>query len=532
MIKKLLLLFLLIPSLVFAEDILKVRIDLFEGGQNSFDNADVLQSNQGQVVQNVVLNRKGQLSKRTGQLLFANDVSNTAFSGIGTFYPDSSNKYILVASGVSVLRSNDSAVNWASVNPSNPLTPGNDTEFIQANNLLFILNGQDYTPYYNGSTWFPGVNSSASCPVSTTAAWLRNYLFVAGHPTNTDWVYFSNNLAPQTFTPTDIVKINTGDGQKIVRIEPFKLNELIIYKTKSIFVLDITGSTPLSDWTVQPLTKIIGCAAARSVVSVGNDHLFLSSEPFAVRTLVRSQFDKILVDILSTQIQDIFDGTGDVVLNKTYVSKACAIVYDNKYFLAIPTGNSTVNNTVLVYDFITKSWSVIDGWFPASWIEFINNLYYMDANDGRVVQCLTGNTGDITEGPGLTSASEPTVGISYDYQSMNLDFGNPENYKQLDALDLEFEAVGSYNADIYIELDDSGWQNIGTMSMAGGGVILPENLPFTLTASGLARKTFQLQRYGEFKKIKIRVVQSGLSELCNLHNFTCYARVKPWRREQ
>ena len=166
--KKLLFLFLLIPSLLFAEDLLKVRINLFEGGQNSFDLYDIVSPNQGSLIKNVVLNKKGQLSKRKGQALFANDVSDTGFTGLGSFYPDTSNKYILTASGVSVIRSNDSAVDWVVVNPSNSLTTGKKTEFVQANKLLFILNGQDPTANYTGSSWDPGAVSTASPPVART----------------------------------------------------------------------------------------------------------------------------------------------------------------------------------------------------------------------------------------------------------------------------------------------------------------------------------------------------------------------------
>ena len=112
-----------------------------------------------------------------------------------------------------------------------------------------------------------------------------------------------------------------------------------------------------------------------------------------------------------------------------------------------------------------------------------------------------------------------------------IDFDNPENYKQLDAMDVEFYPHGDYNVTASIELDDEGWQEIGTLNMAGGGVTLPVDLPFTLTSAGVARTTFHLQEYGEFKKIKVKFVQDGLSELCQLHSYTIFARIKPWRRE-
>jgi hypothetical protein len=234
---------------------------------------------------------------------------------------------------------------------------------------------------------------------------------------------------------------------------------------------------------------------------------------------------------MSQSIQDIFDGTGDVALNVTSASKSAGVLFDNKYILAIPTGSSSINNYVVVFDFFTKSWYTITGWFPAAWQVFDNELYYIDGQDGRVIQCFTGTTGDMASGPCVTSASEPTVAINFEYISKNIDFDNPENFKQPDSLDVEFGTEGNYDTDVYLELDNGGFQNIGVINLKGNAPTLPIDLPFDLGASGVARKTFQIQKYGEFKKIKVKFIQDGLGELCDLHSFTCFGTVKSWRRE-
>jgi len=530
--KKILLVLLLSVSLTTnafpQSNLLKVRIDRFDGGQNTYDLPNSLNANQGTICTNVITNRRGKLSKRKGQALFATDFSNMAPSGIGSFMPDSSTSYMVVASGPTVIYTTSASASWLTANLSNALTTGHDTEFLQADNLLAVLNGQDYTAFWNGTTWDPGSSSTASPPTGTTAAWLLNYFFVAGNPTNPDWIYYSNNLDPQTFTDTDIIKVNSGDGQKIVRLEPFREFELIVYKERSIYNVDLTDITSIS---VKPITTAIGCVAPRTVVNIGNDHWFLSSVPFGIRSLVRSSFDKILIDMVSQPVQDYFDGTGDTVINKTHIDKACAVLYDDKYIIAIPTGISTVNNTVLVYDFITKNWSVIDGWFPEKWLVWENNLYYIDALDGRVIQCFTGTQGDMSSGPTVTSSSEPLQPITYTYATKDIDFDNPENYKQLDSIELEFEPVGNYTATVYINLDDGGWQEVGDIDMSSGAPTLPVALPFTLTASGIVLEMLQLQQYGEFRKIRVKIEQSGTDELCILHSITIFAQLKNWRRE-
>lgn len=530
--------FCLISSLSYAQstDIQKIRIANFEGGVNTKDFFDKIDPNQGTRVENLLIDNKGQARTRTGQALYNVDVGSTAFSGLGAFYQDATTSYVIVASGTSVYR-NNGTTGWTQISTSS-MGSGYDTGFIQANNLLFVYNGNANTAWWNGSSWNAGGTWPTSPPSATTAAWLNNYLFLAGNTTNPDWLYVSSNVlasGPTVFPATTVVKVNTGDGQGIKRIEPYRTGDLVIYKERSIWDLDITGvdstcsTQPICQWTLTAISRDIGTPAPRSVVSLGNDQWFLSSEPFAVRSLIRSQFDKTFVEINSRPIQDIFDGSGEIIINKTHISKAAAVLFNNKYILAIATGSSTVNDYVVVYDFIAKAWFTITGWYPKDWIIYNNNLYYTDANDGRVVQCFTGTTGDF--GTEAVSTSGPTVAINGVYATKGIDFGYPENYKTLDAISVEFYPTGDYNATVAINIDNSGWQDVGTINLSGDALTLPFTLPATLSGSGFSIATLQLQRYGEFKRIQARVTKNDTSETMILQAVDLYARIRPWRRE-
>jgi len=527
--------FFLITPCYAQQGMRQVRISDFSGGMNSYSLSDVLEPNQAASMVNVVINRPGRITKRKGQALFNLDVGSTAFVGIGRFDPDATTSYLVAASGTDVIRSLSSSTSWTVANPASPLTTEKNTEFVQADDLLFVLNGFDATAWYTGSKWEESFVYPSSPPTASTGAWLRNYLFLAGATDENDWVYFSNNLEPTVFDATDIIKINTGDGQKVQHMEPYRLNELIIYKERSVFVLDISGDSPFSltaPWTVQPISTVIGTDAPRSVVSLGNDQWFLSSEPIAIRSLNRTEFDKILVNMVSAPIQDVFDQTGLVKLNVTKVDKSAAILFDNKYIIAIPTGTSLVNNTVFVHDFITSSWYRIDGWFPSDWIEFDNRLFYIDANDGRVIECFSGTIGDWEEGPNfINSGSDPTVGIQFEYVSRSIDFDLPENFKTPEALEVELAATGNYNAGVYINRDLKGWVKVGTVNLAGTATTLPTTLPSPLNEEGFSRKTFHIQDQGEFKKIQVRVNQLASNQSVQLNRGTIFARPKPWRRE-
>lgn len=536
-------------GVVFSQidNFLKVKVVDYSGGQVSKNYADQLTNNQGALIQNSIINVKGQLSSRLGQLLFNVDTQSAAFGGVGTYNFQSGSTltpFIIAASAPAVITSGAVSTGWTTVNSGHNITPGHTVEFVQASNLVFMLDGVDNDAWYNGSTWtvggtYPG---SASPPTATTGSWLSGYLFLAGNPTNQQFLYCSDNTNPISFSAAIncLVNVSVGDGQPIEKIQAYRTGDLIIYKSGSIYDLNIVsnGNTtctpqPTCTWTLTPLTQDVGTLSPRSVVSLGNDQWFLSSQPFAVRSVIRSQFDKTFINMLSQPIQDIFDGTNinGQILNTNQVQKAAAVYYDNKYILAIPLTGSTVNNLVLVYDFITQSWYEITGWYPGEWVVYQNNLYYIDANDGRVVQCFVGQTGDYgTVIP--ASASGPTVGVDFVYVSKIFDFDQQDNYKTLDSIQLEFNPTGNYNAQISVNLDNTGWQSAGTIPLSSNAVTLPVSLPFQLESPGLTYGTLQLTKFGKFKKIQIKIEVNGLAQQVVLQKITVFATLLPWEREQ
>ena len=74
---------------------------------------------------------------------------------------------------------------------------------------------------------------------------------------------------------------------------------------------------------------------------------------------------------LSRPIQDQFKD-----VNFAAAEKACGIVFDNKYFLAVATGSATDNTKVLVYDILNTAWTSIDS-FPSGFVidDFVTVLH-------------------------------------------------------------------------------------------------------------------------------------------------------------
>ena len=414
------------------------------------------------------------------------------------------------------------------------IVSGNTLSTIPFNSTSSFTNGAILTIGFVGT--YPGPTSP---PTVTTGAFTAGYLFLGGNPATPQYLYVSNNNQPTVFVGNEIINVSIGDGQPIEKIQPYRTGDEIIYKSRSIYDLNIVsnGNTtcvpqPICTWTLTPLTQDTGTYSPRSVVSLGNDQWFLSGPPYGVRSVIRSQFDKTFVNLVSQPIQDIFDGTNinGQILNTNEVQLAAATYFNNKYILAIPVGNSSVNNLVLVYDFITQSWTEITGWFPAEWVIYNSNLYYIDANDGRVVQCFTGTIGDI--GTVIPSTSGPTVAIDTVYESKIFDFDDTEDPKTLDSLLMEFAPTGNYPATVSVNLDNTGWQTAGTISLNSQAITLPVNLPFTLGSPGITYGVLQLTSYGKFWKLQIKEELDGLNEQMYLQKTSLYANKLPWERER
>ena len=62
---------------------------------------------------------------------------------------------------------------------------------------------------------------------------------------------------------------------------------------------------------------------------------------------------------MTRPIQDQFDE-----VNFAAADTACGIVYDNKYYLAVPTGSSTVPNAIFIFNLLTSTWTSVDS-YPA-----------------------------------------------------------------------------------------------------------------------------------------------------------------------
>ena len=133
----------------------------------------------------------------------------------------------------------------------------------------------------------------------------------------------------------------------------FSDDKLVVFNRNSIHI--VVGNAELSGFQSQLLTDEVGLIARNSAIQVGNQIIFLSDNGVYGLSFVDLYNLRGNEVPLSESIQKTIDS-----INKAHVDKASAVYFDNKYYLAVPTGTSTFNNTLLVYNFLNKSWESID----------------------------------------------------------------------------------------------------------------------------------------------------------------------------
>lgn len=149
-------------------------------------------------------------------------------------------------------------------------------------------------------------------------------------------------------------RINHGSSDSITRVYPFNQTTLIVFKGRSINLLgNIYGA--LQDVRNDLLTAEYGCIAKKTVTTVGNDVWFLSEG--GVYTIRQALDNKLQAnaDPVTAPIEPLMRR-----VNWTAAQNACAVYFENKFYLALPLDGSLYNNAVLVYDLLNGRWS--GGW--------------------------------------------------------------------------------------------------------------------------------------------------------------------------
>ena len=199
--------------------------------------------------------------------------------------------------------------------------------------------GAEYGIFHQDRLVVPYTHSSASTPVA------RGIL---------DEILFSEPEQPDTYDEVFATsRLKQGGDDKLIGLFSFTEDRLLAFMRDSIYLFQNT--TDLRSRVKVLLTNEIGLVARNSVVQVGNQVIFLSDNgvyglSFQDLYNLRGN-DKPL----SESIQGTIDN-----INKAARDKSIAVYFDNRYYIAVPTGNSLLPNTILIYNFLNGQWESVD----------------------------------------------------------------------------------------------------------------------------------------------------------------------------
>lgn len=198
----------------------------------------------------------------------------------------------------------------------------------------------------------------------------------AGIPCADFAFYFQNriicNNSPTTMAVGDILSevfdltlnnftINLGGNDSIVGVLPWIESQFLVFMKKSILMAYVepsgyaVGDSPGINSTITVVSTEVGAISRKSIIAAGQFVLFLSGKGIHLLT---PQLDlKVIGNTLplSESIADFFDA-----VNFAHASKATSCYYNNRFYIAIATGESTRNNSIIVFNTLNKEWESID----------------------------------------------------------------------------------------------------------------------------------------------------------------------------
>jgi hypothetical protein len=296
--------------------------------------------------------------------------------------PATGNEYVVVATKDKVILWNDTNNSGIDIDyPGAEVVAAADgATFVQSLEKLILFRGSSKTPMeWDGDVsndFVVKANASPGagriqCPNTDYGVFFRNRLII---PQPADSVYsliMSDLLDTDNYYAADSqFRINKGSADFLVGFYPYQEDQLIVFMRNSIHMINNIATTSAAN--TYEITRQHGCVARKSIAQSGPQTFFLSDNGVIVLSPGTDPAKGLGVAIskvsgetipMSRQVQDQFDHP-TLGVNYKYAHLACGVVFDNKYYLAVPTASSTKPNKVFVYDLISAAWISVDS-YPA-----------------------------------------------------------------------------------------------------------------------------------------------------------------------
>ena len=303
--------------------------------------------------------------------------------GVGLYSDPNTVEYILVATstGVYACREGMLAFKLAGL-----VDAGGPVTFVQAFNQVVMFRGEVESPYLMKSltAGFTAIvqkdnteefeendqgDGTQVIPNASNAIYFQNRLLI---PHTRDLVSASDFLNITRYLPVlSSFRINQGSADSLVALHKFDSTTVICFKQSSVYMVrNVYGN--LTDLVLDEMTSGYGCAAAKSIVSVGRDVWFLSDKRGVCSLGITESGAVQGVDQpISEPIQPLIDR-----INWHNADLAVSAYANNRFYIAVPLdsgldpdGNKS-NTAVLIFDFLNQFWTGYDdGIYVKEWVQ-------------------------------------------------------------------------------------------------------------------------------------------------------------------
>ena len=283
-------------------------------------NKDVFSMSPGEALQlqNFEPDTAGGYKKILGTTKFnTNIVPQVALSSERVVLSTIFNDVVLAGRGGSIHRASSGSGSWTSV-ITGLGTPTQNYEFKKFNfdgtDKIVICSATSTPRIVDTSYSVTNVNATGSANFKFVEVF-KNHIFFSGDSSNNQSVKF---MAP--FANNDFTSANGGGEVKVdspvVGLQIFRDN-LFIFCTDEIFKL---SGNSLADFTLQPVTRKIGCLDGRSIQEFAGDVIFLA--PDGLRTIAGTdRIGDVELGTISKQVQNRIDDITTHNINSLIIRK-------------------------------------------------------------------------------------------------------------------------------------------------------------------------------------------------------------------
>lgn len=338
----------------------------------------------------------GSMTTRPGQARLTPSTLTGLIQGLHAFY--GANRHIVAASGGKVDYWN--GTDWVSLRTG--LDAAATVLFEDCVNYMVGFNG------VNAPWKWDGIVASAleNAPAKGRFAILHKEKLFTVDADDPSTLLWSNSFAPESWPGVNYWDVKKGDGDEITCLVKF-IGELIIFKRRSIHSL---RGTSFDDFRCDEMDTRIGCVGRRAAIADGLKVYFVADDGFY-------EFNGLKATNLSkAQVPKFWD-----TVNKEHLHKAAVKAWGGLIWIALPTGDSTYNNAVLIYD----PPNALTGKPAAFWPwTGISASCFIDFNSGDDVRLYAGDSSSGYVNQQDIGTHDFGVGIEATWRGKNFDKGS------------------------------------------------------------------------------------------------------------